>query len=175
MMSSFAYAQDAEWRVADAESSISFSVVIEGSPAQGEFTKFTANIIFDPLTLDQSRIDVLIDLNHIDAFYSDIAENLKKKDWFDVEHYPVARFVSHKFTHLGGNEYQVTGDLTLRDVTRTEILKFTLTEYDGQKAAIKGRMVLSRLDYGVGQGGWRDVSSVAGQVFMDVVVKADKR
>jgi len=174
-LSSFTFAEGKEWQLVDRESFIKFSVAIEGNPGEGEFTKFTADIIFDPLALDQSRINILIDLNYIEAFYNDVAENLKKKDWFDVAHFPTARFTSHSFKHLGGNEYQVTGDLTLRDVTRTELLYFTLTEYDGQQAAIKGRMVLNRLDYGVGQGGWRDVSSVAGQVFMDVVIKATKR
>lgn len=175
MLSSFALAQDPEWQIIDTESFINFSVAVEGSPAEGEFTKFTADIIFDPEMLDQSRINVLIDLHHIDAFYSDVAENLKKKDWFDVAHYPTARFISHAFRYLGGNEYAVTGDLTLRDVTRPETLNFTLTEYDGKQAEIKGRMEINRLDYGVGQGGWRDVSTVGGQVFLTVTLKAQKR
>ncbi|MCK5424189.1 MAG: polyisoprenoid-binding protein [Emcibacter sp.] len=174
LLSPVAYAQDMPWQMKDGESSINFSVIIEGIASDGEFTKFTADIIFDPVSLDQSRIDILIDLDHIESFYSDVAINLKKKNWFDVAQYPTARFVSNGFKHLGGKDYQVTGELTLRDVTRTETLYFTLTQYDAQQAEIKGRMVLSRLDYGVGQGGWRDVSSVASQVFMDVVVRAER-
>lgn len=172
ILSSFAHAEEMEWQIRDADSSLKFSVAIEGSPAEGEFTEFNAEITFDPHMLDQSRITILIDLDHIEAFYSDVAKNLRKKDWFDVIRYPTARFVGDDFKHLGGNDYQVTGDLTLRDVTRRETLYFTLTEYDGQQAEIRGRMEINRLDYGVGQGGWRAVSSVAGQVFLDVVVKA---
>ncbi len=175
MLPTSAIAQDTEWQIMDGESSINFSVIVEDNPSGGEFTKFSADIVFDPKILDQAQIKVLVDLKHIDAFYSDVAENLKKKEWFDVEQYPIARFISQKFKHLGGNDYQATGDLTLRDVTRPEILYFTLTEFGGRRAAIKGRMEINRLEYGVGQGGWRDVSSVGGQVFLDVVVKVVKR
>lgn len=174
MLSAFAPAEEMKWQLREAESFINFSVIIEGSPAEGEFTRFTAEIIFDPDDLDHSRINILIDLNHIEAIYSDVAENLMKKDWFDVANYPTARFVSHDFKHLGGKDYQVTGDLTLRDVTRPETLYFTLAQYDAQQAAIKGRIVINRLDYGVGQGAWRDVSSVGSQVFLTVDVKASR-
>lgn len=174
MFSTLAHAEEMAWQMEDVESSINFSVAIEAIASDGEFTKFTADIIFDPASLDQSRINILIDLNHIEAFYSDVAKNLKKKDWFDVAQYPTARFVSNDFKHLGGKDYQVTGELTLRDVTRTETLYFTLTQYDAHQAEIKGRMEINRLDYGVGQGGWRDVSSVASQVFLDVVFRAER-
>ncbi len=175
MLGGFSPAPDMEWQIIDNDSFIRFSVIIEGSPAEGEFTKFSGEIIFDPELLDKSRVNILIDLNHIEAFYSDVAENLMKKDWFDVARYPTAQFVSHAFKHLGGTDYQVTGDLTLRDITRSETLTFTLSEYDGQQAAIKGRMELNRLNYGVGQGAWRDLSSVGAQVFMEVVIRAGKR
>ncbi len=116
-----------QWQMRDADSSIKFSVAIEGSPSEGEFTKFTAEIAFDPQQLDHSRIDIIIDLNHIEAFYSDVATNLLKQPWFDTERYPEARFTSSYFKHLGQNNFQVTGDLTLRDVTKSETLYFTAT------------------------------------------------
>ncbi len=165
----------ATWQVRDTHSSIRFSVAIEGSPAEGEFTQFSADIDFDPEMLDQAHVDVRIDLNHIEAFYDDVADGLKKKTWFDVAQYPVARFIGADFIHLGGNEYQVTGNLTLKDITRPEILYFTLTRYDLHRATIKGRMTVNRLDYGVGQGPWRSLSTVAGQVFLDVVIDATRR
>ena len=169
-----AVADDVAWQVNDRDSFIKFSVAIEGSPVEGEFTKFSADILFDRKNLDQARVNLTIDLDHMEASYSDVAENLKKKDWFDIARFPKARFVSRDFKHLEGDDYQVRGDLTLRDVTRSEILYFTLVEYGGQAAQIKGRMTVNRLDYGVGQGGWRDISTVAGQVFLEVFVKADK-
>ena len=82
LLSPVAYAQDMPWQMKDGESSMNFSVIIEGIASDGEFTKFTADIIFDPVSLDQSRIDILIDLDHIESFYSDVAINLKKKNWF---------------------------------------------------------------------------------------------
>lgn len=168
-------ARNANWQIQQADSSISFSVLIQGIPSDGEFPKFSGEISFDPDRLEGSRIDILIDLTHIEAFYSDVATNLKKEAWFDVANFPTARFVSHSFMSLGGRDYQAKGELTLRGVIRPEILFFTLTDFDDHKAAIAGRMVLNRLDYGVGQGAWRVVSSVAGQVVLDVIIRATKK
>ena len=166
---------ESKWLIQEADSAITFSVLIQGMSSEGTFPNFTGDIIFDPARLGDSRIDILIDLNHIDAFFSDVATNLKKETWFDVANFPTARFVSHSVTLLGGRNYKATGELTLRGVTRPEVLSFTLTDYDEQTAAITGRMILNRLDYGVGQGAWRDVSTVAGQVFLDVIVKAIRK
>ncbi|MCF6197359.1 MAG: YceI family protein [Emcibacter sp.] len=171
---SLALAGDGAWQIEEAESSLKFAVALEGSPAEGEFPKFEAKIQFDKDKLDQAQVDITIDLNHIEAFYGDVAVNLKKKDWFNVARFPKARFVSTAFKHMGGNKYQVSGDLTLRDVTRAETLYFTLTQYEPKQASIKGEMVINRLDYGVGQGAWRDLSSVAGQVYLDVIIKATR-
>ncbi|NOZ66094.1 MAG: polyisoprenoid-binding protein [Alphaproteobacteria bacterium] len=171
---SVAMANDGFWQIEGAESSIKFAVAIEGSPAEGEFPEFEAKIQFDKDKLDLAQVVLTIDLNHIEAFYGDVAANLKKKDWFDVAQFPEARFVSSVFKHLDGDKYQVSGDLTLRDVTRAETLYFTLIQYDAKQATIKGEMVINRLDYGVGQGAWRDLSSVAGQVFLDVTIKATR-
>ncbi|MBL4802702.1 MAG: YceI family protein, partial [Emcibacter sp.] len=165
-----AFAEDGPWHFKAGESFVKFSVAIEGSPVDGEFTKFSANILFDKENLDQAKVDITIDSNHIEAAYSDVATNLKKKDWFDVENFPQARFVSQSFKHLGGNDYLVTGELTLRNVTRVETLYFTLIEYDATMAQMNGKMTINRLDYGVGQGGWRDLSTVGGKVFLNVSV-----
>lgn len=164
-----------EWQLDAAQSSIRFSVAIENSPAEGEFTSFSTLIHFDPENLPESNVEVSIDLNQIEASYDDVAKNLKKDNWFDVAHYPTAHFVGQDFKSLGGNKYRVTGNLTLRDVTRPETLYFTLTEYDDRHARVKGRMTLDRRDYGVGQGGWRDVSPVAGKVFLTVIIAASKQ
>lgn len=163
------------WQLDPAMSSIRFSVAIENSPAEGEFTSFSTLILFDPENLPESRVEVSIDLDHIEASYDDVARNLKKANWFDVAHYPTAHFVGQDFKFLGDKNYQVNGELTLRDVTRPETLYFTLTEYDDRHARIKGRMILDRRDYGVGQGGWRDVSPVAGKVFLTVIIAATKQ
>ncbi|PCJ38519.1 MAG: polyisoprenoid-binding protein [Alphaproteobacteria bacterium] len=171
---SMALASGGAWQVEGAESSIKFSVAIEGSLTEGNFPKFEAKIQFDKEKLDQAKVEITIDLNHIEAFYGDVAANLKKKDWFDAAQFPKARFVSTAFKHLDGDKYQVAGNLSLRDVTRAETLYFTLVQYDQKQAAIKGKMVINRLNYGVGQGAWRDLSSVAGQVFLNVVIKATR-
>lgn len=161
-----------DWQMLREKSAIEFSVSIMGNPSEGEFTCFTSVIAFDPEHLAQSRAEIVIDMACIGADFDDVSENLKKPEWFDVVQYPKARFVSRKFRHLGGNEYELVGDLTLRDVTRSETLTFTLTEYDGQSAAIIGRMEISRLDFGIGQGVWRDTSIVAERVTLAVSVSA---
>lgn len=172
---STAHAEDISWQKIDDVSAINFSVAIEGNSTSGSFPQFTTDIIFDPVALDKSHIEVIIDLSHIEAVYNDVAENLKKKPWFDVVEFPKAYFAGKTFIHLEGQKYKVIGALTLRDITRTETLFFTLVEFDEAHAVITGTMKINRLDYGVGQGAWRDISSVASEISLDIGIRAERK
>jgi len=92
---------------------------------------------------------------------------LRDKDLFDSAKYPTARFVTSAFTRKAAGQYEATGKLTIRDVTHEIHLPFTFqTAQEGGKAVawLKGGVTVNRLDYGVGQGDWKDTSVVANEV-----------
>ena len=88
---------------------------------------------------------------------------IKGSDLFDVKRWPGGHYVAEKFTDQGAGKFGATGRLTLRDVTRDVPIEFTFTNQGGN-AWLKGSATLKRLDFGVGQGEWKDTESVANEV-----------
>ena len=74
-----------------------------------------------------------------------------------------AHYVADKFTAKGGNKYSAAGKLTLRNMTRDVPIEFTFERKDGS-AWLKGSAKIKRLDFGVGQGEWKDTSTVGNDV-----------
>ena len=79
-----------------------------------------------------------------------------------------------------GDRYEARGKLTLRDVTRDAVLPFTLAIVDDpaqpgrQRATARGRLIIKRLDYGVGQNEWAGTGQVANEVTIDLNVVAGR-
>ena len=137
-------------------------------PSTGEFKKFTPSIRFDPKNPGNSKIEVLIDTGSATANNKDIDKELKKPNWFDVAKYPQARFVTTKVVAKGGDSYEATAELTIRDKTKTVTMPFTV-KIDGNAARATGEVSINRLDFDIGQGEWADTNIVANKV----VVKFD--
>jgi polyisoprenoid-binding protein YceI len=67
-----------------------------------------------------------------------------------------------------------TGKLTLRNVTRDVPITFTF-DAKGSQALLKGSAALKRLDFGVGQGEWKDTSSVGNEVSVQFALTLKKQ
>ncbi len=152
-----------QWSMQPKESKLTFVGVQAGAQFEGSFDKFTADIRFDPKELAGSRFDVKIDTASVNTKDAERDETLKGADLFDVKRFPTARYVADKFTDKGGNKYSATGKLTLRDVTKDVPIEFTFQSKDGG-AWLKGTAKLKRLDFGVGQGEWKDTETVGNEV-----------
>ncbi len=168
------------WRiVAGEESYLRFEGTQMGAPFTGHFKQFDGTILFDPERLSDSRVDITIDLSSVDAGSPDRTRYLPMADWFNTAQFPNARFVSTRIEKgLDLNEYVAHGALTLRDVTASVILPFTLKfeEADNgtRQAQMQGTTSINRLDYGVGQGQWRDTKSVGADVRIDIGLIAER-
>lgn len=152
-----------QWTMQPKQSKLTFTGNQAGAPFQAVFEKFTADIKFDPADLTGSHFDVTIDLASVNSGDSERDETIKSADLFGVKQWPSGRYVAGKFSDKGGGKFSATGKLTLRNVTRDVPIEFTFT--DGKDGAwLKGSASLKRLDFGVGQGDWKDTSSVANEV-----------
>jgi polyisoprenoid-binding protein YceI len=167
----------ASWTLEDG-SAIRFEAYQQGAPVQGGFERFTAAIVFDPDDLPGSRIEVEIETASIATGHQDRDTALRSSNLFDVERWPTARFVSTELEHLGGDAYQARGQLTIRDVQQSVILPFTLhiADHPDQpgllRAEASGELVVSRLDYGVGQGEWASTAAVGEEVRVMIAIVA---
>lgn len=140
-------------------SRVSFVSKQMGVPVEGRFSRFTAKFSFDPDKPQAARAAVDIDVASIDAGSAEANEEVTGKNWFAVKQYPVAHFESTRVMPLGDDRYQVSGRLTIRNVTRDVVAPFTF-----KNGVFEGRYTLRRLDYGIGQGVWSDVGVVADEV-----------
>jgi polyisoprenoid-binding protein YceI len=153
----------AQWSMQPKESKLTFVGEQAGAQFEGSFDKFTADISFDPKNLAASRFDVKIDTASVNTQDGERDDTIKSADLFDVKKYPSAQYVADKFTDKGGNKYSATGKLTLRNVTKDVPIDFTFESKDGG-AWLKGTAKIKRLDFGVGQGEWKDTSTVGNDV-----------
>jgi polyisoprenoid-binding protein YceI len=175
---SLAGPQDA-WTVDPKASGLTFSVAQVGSIVSGRFPAWTGEIVLDPNSLAAARIDIKIDTRPVSTNNRDVDSLMKGPNFLDVQKFPEARFVSTAISG-SGERYEARGKLTIRDVTRDAVLPFTLTIADDPsqpsrvRATARGRIILKRLDYGVGQNEWAATGQVANEVTVDLNVVAGR-
>lgn len=145
------------------QSTIHFEFRQMGVPIKGGFKRFTTQMAFDPARPEAARAQIEIDLASIDAGSPEADEESAGKLWFNRGVHPKATFVSSQVRALGNNRYEMRGTLTLKGRSRDMVVPVTFVP--GTKAAVfDGAFVLRRLDFGIGEGMWADVATVANEV-----------
>ena len=163
----------AQWSVTPKGSTIAFIAKQAGADFEGKFDKFTADIKFDPKDLAGSRFDIKMEMASVNSQDEERDETLKSPDLFDAKKFPTAKYVTEKFTDKGGGKYGATGKLTLRDKTRDVPIEFTFKP-STTGGTLQGTAALKRLDFGVGQGDWKDTSSVPNDVRVRFLLQLKK-
>jgi cytochrome b561 len=153
-------------RGSGADSTLAFNFTQAGAGTNGSFKAFTTTLVTGEDGAPAS-LEVTIDVKSIDTGDKERDGLLRDKDLFDVKRFAEAKFAATRFTREASGRYQAIGKLTIRDVTRDVTLPFALTEIPGGDASgwlLAGETVINRLDYGVGQGEWRDTGMVGNAV-----------
>ncbi|SDN40705.1 Polyisoprenoid-binding protein YceI [Psychrobacillus sp. OK028] len=102
-----------------AHSMIDFSVKhMMVSKVKGSFTNFTADLEGNTEDLTGATISFDIDVKSINTNNEDRDNHLRSADFFDIETYPSIKFVATDIKKKADGEYDVTGDLTIKDVTK---------------------------------------------------------
>jgi len=158
-----------QWTLQPRESKLTFVGTQAGAEFEAVFERFTADVKFDPQDLAGNRFDVKVDMASVNSKDSERDDTVKGDELFAVKQFPTAHYVTERFTAKGGNKYAATGKLTLRNVTREVPIEFTFEKKDGS-AWLKGSAQLKRLDFGVGQGDWKDTETVANEVRVNFVL-----
>ena len=88
------------------------------SNVKGEFSRVAGSVEFDPSNLTASRVEARIDSASVNTREAQRDSHVKSPDFLDVNRYPAITFSSTKIVSAGKDSYEVTGDLTIRGVTR---------------------------------------------------------
>lgn len=111
----------------------------------GGYSRPTANfgqvdgtLVYDADNVAASRVEVTMPLSGLESFVPDFNEHLRSADFFDAAKWPDAKFKSTKVEKAGEGKLKVTGNLTIRDVTRPVVLDVKLNKTgEGRNGAPK--------------------------------------
>ena len=171
-----------KWNVDKLHSNVKFSVThMIVSEVEGSFRVFDGRLVASKADLSDAQINFSVDVASVNTGNEMREGHLKSDDFFNAEKFPQMTFVSKSMKPLGGNKYALTGDLTIRDVTKT--ITFDVT-YGGQikvgngaKAGFKAKATIDRLEYGLK---WAKAVEAGGlavgkDVEITVLVELDKQ
>ncbi|MFD1207176.1 YceI family protein [Sporosarcina contaminans] len=118
-----------KWLVDATHTNVGFSVKhMMVSKVKGNFNVFEGTLEGNPTDLTDASIEFKIDAASINTNSTDRDNHLRSGDFFDTEKYPAITFVSTQIVKKGDDEYDIIGDITIKDVTK----KITFSaEYEG--------------------------------------------
>jgi polyisoprenoid-binding protein YceI len=151
------------WVVDKAASRLTFRGAVSGQNFDGVFKKWDAQIAFDPKNLKASHVAVTIDMPSVVTGDPTRDQMLPSGDWFSVQRFPKASFVSAAITPVGPGRYQAIGDLSIKGQTRRVVLPFTLA-MDKDVAHMDGVATIDRRQFAIGQGQFAGIDTVAAPV-----------
>ncbi len=96
---------------------ISYSHLGFSNPHVG-FDSFDVNLTADAENPENSQVEVLIDATSVNSRVEEFDGHLNDEDFFDTANYPEITFRSTAVKSTGENTFDVTGDLTIKDVTK---------------------------------------------------------
>jgi len=153
------------WKPAPSAKSLAFTGDQAGAPFPGEFKAYAGLLCLDAKDPSKDHLQVEVDMKSVSTGLPEMDEALQNEDFFDAGHFPQAKFASDSIKVLGPGRYQVSGKLTLRDVTKDVSVPFSWSPAaDGKSARLTAGFTLQRLDYGIGRGQWADTQWVGNPV-----------
>jgi polyisoprenoid-binding protein YceI len=153
------------WEIDSSHSGIHFSVRhMVVSKVRGQFARWSGTVLAEDGDLGRGSVRVLIDPSSIDTGVADRDAHLKSPDFFDVAQFPEITFTSTRLEQLSAERFKLTGDLSLRGVTREVALE---VEYSGrakdpwgnERAGFAAKTSLNRKDFGLT---WNQVLEAGG-------------
>ncbi len=170
-----------KWTVDKGHSNVKFTVThMVVSEMEGTFKVFDGAMEHTKPYFSDARISFAIDVASVNTDNERRDGHLKSDDFFNAEKYPKMTFVSTSVKPLGGNKYQVAGNLTIRDVTKPVVFDVThggvLNTSKGAKAGFKATTKINRFDYNLK---WDRATETGGlvvdkEVTIQVNVEMDK-
>lgn len=145
------------------KSAVNFVYKQMGVAVDGKFKKFSSQLSFDPAKPTAAKATFEVELASVDTGAPEGDDEVAGKPWFNTKAFPTARFVSSSVKALGGNRYEVAGQLSIKGKTQEVVVPATFTP-QGNSAVFDGAFTIRRADFSIGEGAWAKFDIVANDV-----------
>ena len=120
---------------------------------RGQFGAFEGTARIDEANPSASKVDLTIQVASVETGSADRDGHLKSGDFFDVETYPTITFTSTDVKR-DGSDWAITGDLTIKDVTKPVTIEFEHTgsardPFGNLRVGFEGETTINRKDWGL--------------------------
>jgi polyisoprenoid-binding protein YceI len=141
------------WAIDASHTEIGFTVRHLVSKVRGKFETFEGTIV-SASDITASSVNVSIDLASVNTGTADRDAHLRSGDFFNAEENPKMTFVSTGIVAKGGNDFVVTGDLTIKGITKsvdlaTELLGEGGDPWGGTRVGLEATTTISRKEFGI--------------------------
>ena len=170
------------WKIDTAHTQVNFSAKhMMVTTVRGTFHDVAGTIELDEDDPTRSRGEFRVGAASVDTNFGARDTHLRSADFFDAERYPEITFVSTEIAQVGDDRFTVTGDLTVRDITKPltfdVVLEGIVPGMSGARhAGMSARTTVAREDWGLDwnvaleQGGWL----VGKEIKLEIAIAADE-
>lgn len=143
------------WTVDPAHSSAEFSIRhLMITSVKGHFTGIAGMVRGNPEDLSNAEVQLTIDVATVDTRQAERDQHLRSGDFFHADEYPTMTFVSKSIRPKEAGLYEVTGDLTIRGVTKEVTAQVTFDgiakdPWGGTRAGFTATTRINRRDFGL--------------------------
>jgi polyisoprenoid-binding protein YceI len=165
-------AEKTKWVIDPAHSEIQFKVKhLVISNVTGAFKKFEGTVLSNGDDFTDANVDFKADVNSINTNQPDRDNHLKSADFFDAANYPELIFTSKNLKRSADNGFVLSGDLTIRGVTKQVNLEgefggIVKDPYGNTKAGFELNGKINRKEFGLT---WNAVTEAGGLVVSDEI------
>jgi polyisoprenoid-binding protein YceI len=144
-----------QWNIDASHSNVGFSVRhMVFAKVNGRFKTWTGTLDLDEGDFTKSKVDISVDVNSIDTHDEKRDGHLKSPDFFDAAGHPSMTFKGKKIEKKGGEEYKLTGDLTIRGATKEVTLDVEYggrgkDPWGGERVGFHAKGSVNRTDFGL--------------------------
>lgn len=161
-----------KWAIDPTHSEIGFKVKhMMFTNVSGKFENYDATITTNGDNFENASISFSADVNSVDTRNADRDNHLKSADFFDAENHPKLTFKASSFTKVDDDTYELSGDLSLRGVTKfvklpVEFSGLMKDPWGNTKAGLNISGKISRKDWGLN---WNSALEAGGVLVSDDV------
>ena len=145
-----------QWQIDSAHSAAHFSIRhLMIANVRGDFSKLSGSVFLDPADLTRSTVEASLETASINTREPQRDAHLRSPDFFDAATHPAITFRSKRITPAGPDHFKVTGDLTIKGVTKEVTLDLegptpsVKDPWVNLRAGITATAKINRKDFGM--------------------------